>query len=125
MTNFQHTASDALEGKAAKREGPSSSAKKYETRQQENVENCSSPNFGMICVFLPGVQTLHMPRRILKGDILCSKCKTNEGLCLTKDQWDLDLGQIEEVLGDVDGQLVQEGRGDVEAILDVVQVLGG
>ena len=41
---------------------------------------------------------------------------------LTEDEGDLDLGQVEEVLGDVDGDLVQEGRGDVEAILDVVQV---
>ena len=43
---------------------------------------------------------------------------------LTKDQWDLDLGQVQEVLGNVDGQLVQEGWGDVEAVLNVVQVPG-
>ena len=43
---------------------------------------------------------------------------------LTQDEWDLDLGQLQEVLGNVDGQLVQEGWGDVEAILDVVQVPG-
>ena len=36
----------------------------------------------------------------------------------------LDLGQVEEVLGNVDGDLVKESRGDVEAILDVVQAAG-
>jgi hypothetical protein len=41
---------------------------------------------------------------------------------LTKDEGNLDLGQVEEVLGDVDGDLVQEGWGDVEAVLNVVQV---
>lgn len=45
-------------------------------------------------------------------------------MLLTQDQGDLDLGQVQEVLGHVDGQLVQEGWGDVEAILNVVQVSG-
>ena len=44
---------------------------------------------------------------------------------LTQDEWDLDLRQLQEVLRDVDGELVKEGRGDVEAIFDVVQVSGG
>ena len=48
--------------------------------------------------------------------------KARLSMGLTKDEGDLDLGQVEEVLGDVDGDLVQEGRGDVEAILNVVQV---
>ena len=41
---------------------------------------------------------------------------------LTEDEGDLNLGQVEEVLGNVDGDLVQEGGRDVEAVLDVVQV---
>ena len=36
----------------------------------------------------------------------------------------LDLGQVQKVLGDVDGDLVEESWGDVEAILNVVQVPG-
>ena len=44
------------------------------------------------------------------------------GLVRTENQGDLDLGEVQEVLGDVDGDLVKEGRGDVEAVLDVVQV---
>ena len=54
-----------------------------------------------------------------------------EGLALalsspdSQDEGDLDLGQVHEVLGDVDGQLVQEGGRDVEALLDVVEVAAG
>mmetsp|Transcript_33755 Transcript_33755/g.95506 ORF Transcript_33755/g.95506 Transcript_33755/m.95506 type:complete len:252 (+) Transcript_33755:323-1078(+) len=46
-----------------------------------------------------------------------------EGLALalatpdTQDQWHLDLGQVHEVLANVNSHLVEEGRGDVEAIL--------
>lgn len=40
----------------------------------------------------------------------------------TENQGDLDLGEVQEVLGNVDGDLVKEGRGDVEAVLDVVHV---
>ncbi len=46
-----------------------------------------------------------------------------EGLALAlaapdaENQGDLDLGQLQEVLGHVDGQLVQERRRDVKAVL--------
>ncbi len=49
-------------------------------------------------------------------------CSDSPCVQLTQDKRDLDLGQVQEVLGDVDGYLVQEGRGDVESVLDVVQV---
>jgi hypothetical protein len=38
-----------------------------------------------------------------------------------QDEGHLDLGQVHEVLGDVDGDLVQEGGGDVEACRKVKQ----
>ena len=34
----------------------------------------------------------------------------------------LDLGELQEVLGHMDGNLVKEGGGDVEAVLNVVEV---
>ena len=40
----------------------------------------------------------------------------------TQNEGNLDLGQVQEVLGNVDGYLVQESRGDVESVLNVVQV---
>lgn len=39
----------------------------------------------------------------------------------TQDERHLDLWQVHEVLGNVNGDLVQESWGDVEAILDVVE----
>eukprot|EP00967_Tisochrysis_lutea_P071249 scaffold94485_cov21-Tisochrysis_lutea.AAC.3 len=55
-------------------------------------------------------------------------CKPHlEGLSLslatpdTQDEGDLDLGQVHEVLGHVDGHLVQESGGDVVAVLNVVE----
>ncbi len=39
----------------------------------------------------------------------------------TQDEGHLDLGQVQEVLGHVDGKLVQEGGGDVVAVLDVAE----
>ena len=50
--------------------------------------------------------------------------QTSNEPALTQDEGDLDLGQLQEVLGNVDGQLVQEGWGDVEAVLNIVQVSG-
>ena len=42
---------------------------------------------------------------------------------LTKNERDLDLRQVQEVLCDVDAELVQEGWRNVVAVLNVVQVL--
>ena len=39
----------------------------------------------------------------------------------TQDEWDLDLWQIKEILGNMDAELVQEGRCNVKSILDVVE----
>ena len=56
----------------------------------------------------------------LRLTVRFSRAKLSGGL--TEDEGNLDLGQVEEVLGDVDGDLVQEGWGNVETVLNVVQV---
>lgn len=54
-----------------------------------------------------------------------------EGLTLTlatpdtENQGDLDLWQVHEVLGNVDGKLVKESRGNVETLLNVVEGAAG
>jgi hypothetical protein len=41
----------------------------------------------------------------------------------TQDEWHLDVWQGHEVLGEVDNELVHEGRGDVQAVQGVVHVV--
>ena len=62
----------------------------------------------------------------VRNEFIKSYMSHLEGLSLAlatpdaENQGNLDLGQVQEVLGHVDGQLVQEGGGDEETVLDVV-----
>ena len=64
-----------------------------------------------------GVAWKHPPTSHLEGLslTLSSPDSQNEG--------NLDLGQVHEVLGNVDGHLVKEGRGDIKSLLNVVEAL--
>lgn len=54
-----------------------------------------------------------------------SSCARGSAGKLTEDERNLDLWEIQEVLGNVDGHFVQESWGDVVALLNVVQRLLG
>eukprot|EP00955_Chlamydomonas_euryale_P073524 361767-Chlamydomonas_euryale.AAC.14 len=78
---------------------------------------------------LAGVARLQLTSRHDDGGdakfLVCERALEGLALALAtpdaQDERHLDLGQVHEVLGNMDGHLVQEGRRDIEAICNVVE----